>query len=112
MMFCSAWRNWPAKSRASHLPSPVQPIWPAMNTSVPLAAMPLEKPFARAQPGGCRICIMYPLPQLESLQLAGLGARQRVDELDGARILVRRDGLLDVLLQRLGHRSVAGDCRA
>src|SRR5438477_2123749 len=58
MMFASVWRNCPAKSRASHLPSPVQPTWPAMKTNFPLAAMPLAKPLARAQPGGCRICIM------------------------------------------------------
>jgi hypothetical protein len=25
---------------------------------LPLAAMPLENPLARAQSGGCRICIM------------------------------------------------------
>jgi hypothetical protein len=27
-----------------------------MKTSLPEQAMPLEKPLARAQPGGCRIC--------------------------------------------------------
>ena len=32
MMFFKAWRNCPAKSRASQTPWPVQPIWPAMNT--------------------------------------------------------------------------------
>jgi hypothetical protein len=54
-MFCNAWRNWPAKSLASHLPSPVQPIWPAMKTSRPLGATtPFEKPRGFAQPGGCR----------------------------------------------------------
>ena len=40
------------------------------------------------------------LAQLEALQLAGLGARQPVAELDRARVLVGRDGLLDEVLQR------------
>src|SRR5262245_9647077 len=102
MMFFSACLNWPAKSRASHLPSPVQPIWPAMNTRRPFAAMPLEKPLARAQPGGWSICILV-LPQLETLDLAGLGARQRVGELDDARIFVRSDRTLDVVLERFLH---------
>src|SRR3712207_7305754 len=37
--------------------------------------------------------------QLESLELAGLGARQRIHEHDRARIFVGRDLALDVLLQ-------------
>ena len=37
----------------------------------------------------------FPLPQLRALQLAGLGARQRLEVFDGARVLVRRDRLLD-----------------
>src|SRR5688572_17482374 len=132
-IFCKACLNWPAKSLASHLPSPVQPTWPAMKTRVPLQAIPFEKPLARAQPGGCRIFIAWtpceggarsrktrslpPLSggqmshdslgtsQLEALQLAGLGAGQRVDEVDRARILVRRDALLHMVLQ-LFHRLI------
>src|ERR671939_1501762 len=64
--------------------------------------MPLEKPFARAQPGGCRICLLMFVScasQLEALQLAALGARKRVDELHGARVLVGRDGLFHMVLQ-------------
>src|ERR1044072_8361370 len=51
------------------------------------------------------------LAQHEALHLAGLGARQAVGELDGARILVGRDALLDEILQRageLGRRGLAG----
>src|SRR5688572_22784028 len=153
-IFCKACLNWPAKSFASHLPSPVQPTWPAMNTRVPLQAIPFEKPLARAQPGGCRIFIaltpceggrepkasggfefrknqtprsrktrsLPPLTggrqkipdvswiasQLEALQLAGLGAGQRVDEVDRARILVRRDAFLHVFLQLFSGLIVLG----
>ena len=39
--------------------------------------------------------------QLEALQLAGLGAGKRVDELDRARVLVGGDRLLDEVLQLL-----------
>ena len=35
-MFWIVWRNWPAKDFSFHSPWPVQPIWPAMNTSLPL----------------------------------------------------------------------------
>ena len=47
------------------------------------------------------------LPQLEALQLAGLGARQRRAELDRPRVFVGRDGLLDELLQ-LARRASSG----
>src|SRR5688572_19566454 len=101
MMFCRAWRNCPAKPRSRHCCCASQPIWPAMNTSLPCATMPLEKPLARAHPGGWRICISA--SQLEALQLARFRTRQRRYELDRARILVRRDGVLHVLLQGLPH---------
>src|SRR5688572_23106780 len=106
-MFCSAWRNWPAKELSRHSPCPVQPTCPAMKTRRPRVAMPLEKPFALAQPGGCRICITPILltSQLEALQLARLGARQRFHKLDGPRVLVGRYGLLHVLLE-LAHGSL------
>ena len=42
-------------------------------------------------------------PQLVALELAGAGPRQGVDELDRARVLVRRDRLLDEVLQLLGR---------
>src|SRR5262245_15924139 len=77
-----------------------------MKTSVPCAAMPFEKPLARAHPGGWRICMLIFLtPQLEALQLSGLGARQRVDELDRARVLVWRDNFFHVFLQ-LAHGAL------
>ena len=44
--------------------------------------------------------------QLEALQLAGLGARELVDELDRARVLVGRYGVLDEVLQRFDHGRV------
>src|SRR5437667_10422340 len=47
------------------------------------------------------------LAQPEALQLAGLGARQRIAELDRARVLVRRNRRLDEVLQ-LAHQRVAG----
>src|SRR4051794_6451236 len=50
----------------------------------------------------------YRSMQPKALQLAGLGAGQRVDELDQARVLVRCDGLLDEVLQRPGHLRPGG----
>ena len=49
------------------------------------------------------------LSQFESLDLACLRLRQGVDELDRARIFVRRDRRLHVILQPLDARSVALD---
>ena len=50
-------------------------------------------------------------PQLEALQLAGLGARQRVAELDLARVFEGGNRRLDVVLQGLDHRFVPGEAR-
>src|SRR6185369_16431061 len=50
---------------------------------------------------------LFLLAQSEALQLARLSTRQRLTKLDGARIFVRRDGLLDEILQRLDHDRVA-----
>ena len=52
------------------------------------------------------------LPQRKSLQLAGFGLRQLCDEFDRARIFVRRDLALDVILQRGRQRCIAGDMPA
>ena len=58
----------------------------------------------------CAFCLGA--AQLEALQLAGLRLRQLGDELDGARIFVGRDRRLDVILQQLVDRRVAGMARA
>src|SRR5688572_787885 len=47
-------------------------------------------------------------PQFVALDLAGRGLRQLVDELDPARVLVRRDAALHELLQLLRKRVAAG----
>src|SRR5213078_3208986 len=46
------------------------------------------------------------LPQSKSLQLAGLRLGQLIDKFDGARIFVRRNRALDMLLQGARHRSI------
>src|SRR6185436_9679201 len=57
----------------------------------------------------CRCVSPPPLPaQLEALDLARRGLRQLGQELDPARVFVRRKALLDVLLQRSCQRRVAG----
>src|SRR5579875_621570 len=56
---------------------------------------------------GSRLSLLFLLAQAEALQLAGFGARQGGAELDGARIFVGRDTLLDKLLQCLRQRLVA-----
>jgi hypothetical protein len=60
-----------------------------------------------ADPGGNGTTSRTGLDGNEALQLAGLGARQAVDEGHGARVLVGRDVCLDEILQRLHHRGIA-----
>src|SRR5580704_3178435 len=48
------------------------------------------------------------LAQPESLELAGVGARQGRDELDSPRVLIRGDPLLDQILELADLGLVAG----
>src|ERR1700733_7554328 len=106
-----------------------QPITPPVTTRRPSAVMPLAYPFGMGQPLGCRIrtsaslsertaeagpfegftnnspcsfgrhASLRDLPQGKTLQLAGFGLRQLGDIFDRARIFVRRNRLLAVVLR-------------
>src|ERR671932_96133 len=95
--------------------------------------MPFAYPLGSDQPGGCSFRIFLPsktasfgrapprfgllqllLAQLEALDLAGLRLRQRVEELDGARVLVGGNAALHEVLQLPDQalrvrRPLAGD---
>src|ERR1700741_4683594 len=67
---------------------------------------------ARVRASGSRLGLL--LAEAEALELAGLRARERGDELDAARILVGGDAALGEILQRLHHlvahgRALAAD---
>src|SRR3954447_22492458 len=89
--FASVWRTWPGRSEARNAPLPSQPIWPATNTTRPSAATPLAYPRGCGRPGGCSVSTGLGLlarPQHRALHLAGRRTRERVEELDLARVLV------------------------
>ena len=132
------WRTWATKP-FGNCPSASQPIMPPTKTNSPRADA-VGVALGAGQPGGCRSRVfaarracggrfgparaspheasLRAAPsaarraQHEALQLAGLRARQRGDELDRARIFVGRDRRLDEILQRPRHVGVAGRCPA
>ena len=99
-------RESPSTSRATPAPrAGTRP--PARAGPAPRSTRTRRRRCGRRPRRAQRSVIARGFAQLEALDLAGGGLRQLADEADLARILVRRELVLDEGLQRFGERVVA-----
>src|SRR5262249_32597414 len=97
---CSAALGWPWARPAAYGRAALRPPQGTQGRPLPQGHEPYPIFSHRGARLAPRLRLLL-LAQLEALDLAGLGVRQVGDELDRARVLVRRDLGLDEILQLL-----------